>query len=50
LEKIPYMLIVGDRESEREGTTPRLRTGENLPFMTAEEFTRRIGEDVKKRR
>jgi len=50
LEKIPYMLIVGDRESEREGTTPRLRTGENLPFMTAEEFTRRISEDVKKRR
>ncbi|MBW2093644.1 MAG: threonine--tRNA ligase [Deltaproteobacteria bacterium] len=50
LEKIPYMLIVGDRESEREGMTPRLRDGKNLPFMTAEEFTRRISEDVKQRR
>lgn len=50
LEKIPYMLIVGDRESEREGMTPRLRTGENLPFMTADEFTRRISEDVEQRR
>jgi len=50
LEKIPYMLIVGDRETEREGMTPRLRTGENLPFMTAEEFTQRISEDLKQRR
>ncbi|MEJ2024787.1 MAG: His/Gly/Thr/Pro-type tRNA ligase C-terminal domain-containing protein, partial [Deltaproteobacteria bacterium] len=50
MEKIPYMLIVGDRESEKEGMTPRLRTGENLPFMTAEEFTRRINEDIKQRR
>ncbi|OPX37081.1 MAG: threonine--tRNA ligase [Deltaproteobacteria bacterium] len=50
LEKIPYMLIVGDKESEKGGMTPRLRTGENLPFMTAEEFTRRINEDMKQRR
>jgi threonyl-tRNA synthetase len=50
MEKIPYMLIVGDRESEKEGMTPRLRSGENLPFMTAGDFTGRISEDVKQRR
>ena len=50
LQKIPYMLIVGDKECEREGVTPRLRTGENLPFMTAKELIDRIGEDCTKRR
>lgn len=50
LEKIPYMLIIGDRESEGEGVTPRLRSGENLPFMTADDFMRKIDEDIKQRR
>jgi len=50
LQKIPYMLIVGDRESEMEGITPRLRSGENLPFMKPKELIERINEDCKKRR
>jgi len=50
LQKIPYMLIVGDRESEQEGVTPRLRSGENLPFMTPKELIERINEDIKQRR
>jgi threonyl-tRNA synthetase len=50
LEKIPYMLIVGDMESEKGGMTPRLRNGENLPFMTADEFIVTIDKDCKQRR
>ncbi len=50
LQKIPYMLIIGDKESEGEGVTPRKRDGENLPFMTAEEFVRLITEETKTRR
>jgi threonyl-tRNA synthetase len=50
LQKIPYMLIVGDRESEKGGLTPRLRSGKNLPFMTPEAFVERVIEDCKKRR
>jgi len=50
LQKIPYMLIVGDRESEMEGVTPRLRSGENLPFMKPVELIDRINEDCKQRR
>jgi threonyl-tRNA synthetase len=50
LQKIPYMLIVGDRESEMEGITPRLRSGENLPFMKPMELIERINEDCKQRR
>ncbi|MGE5839462.1 MAG: threonine--tRNA ligase [Deltaproteobacteria bacterium] len=50
LQKIPYMLIVGDRESETEGVTPRLRSGENLPLMKPMELIERINEDCKQRR
>jgi threonyl-tRNA synthetase len=50
LQKIPYMLIVGDRESEMEGITPRLRSGENLPFMKPMELIDTINEDCKQRR
>ena len=42
LQKIPYMLVVGDRE-EKEGTfSPRERSGATLGSMGVEEFTRLI--------
>ena len=50
LQKIPYMLIVGDRESEKRGVTPRLRSGKNLPFMTQKEFIDLITEECRQRR
>ncbi|MBW1887350.1 MAG: threonine--tRNA ligase [Deltaproteobacteria bacterium] len=50
LQKIPYMLIIGDKESEKECVTPRLRSGENLPFMTEREFIDLIQEECRKRR
>ncbi len=50
LQKIPYMLIVGDKECEKRGVTPRKRDGRNLSFMTAEEFIKLILEECKIRR
>ena len=50
LQKIPYMLIVGDKECEKRGITPRKRDGRNLSFMTAEEFIKLILEECKIRR
>jgi threonyl-tRNA synthetase len=50
LQKIPYMLIVGDRECEEEGVTPRMRDGKNLSFMSAEEFVNLISKECKTRR
>lgn len=50
LQKIPYMLIIGDRESENGGVTPRLRNGKNLPFMTDKEFIDLINEECRQRR
>ena len=50
LQKIPYMLIIGDKESENDGVTPRRRSGENLPFMSKGEFIQLIQEESRKRR
>jgi len=50
LQKIPYMLIIGDKESEKGGVTPRLRSGENLPFMSVEAFIELINETCRQRR
>jgi threonyl-tRNA synthetase len=38
LQKIPYMLVVGDREVEADGIRPRLRDGRQLDLMTADDF------------
>lgn len=50
LQKIPYMLVVGDKECERKGVTPRRRDGQNLPLMSVGEFLDLIGEECKQRR
>jgi threonyl-tRNA synthetase len=38
LRKIPYMLVVGDREQETGAVAVRLRSGEDLKSKTVEEF------------
>jgi threonyl-tRNA synthetase len=50
LQKVPYMLIVGDAECEKGGVTPRQRSGENLPFMTVRKCVERIEMENQQRR
>ncbi|HBG47593.1 MAG TPA: threonine--tRNA ligase [Deltaproteobacteria bacterium] len=38
LKKIPYQLVIGDKETEARQVAPRLRGGSNLPSMTVDEF------------
>jgi threonyl-tRNA synthetase len=38
LQKIPYMLVVGDREQEAGAVAVRLRSGEDLKSKTIDEF------------
>lgn len=48
LQKIPYMLVIGDRE-EREGTvSPRFRSGKTLSGMRVEEFVALVDSDYPK--
>ena len=48
-QKIPYMLIVGDREVEGEAVSVRLRTEENLGGMPVGSFVDRANDDIRKR-
>jgi threonyl-tRNA synthetase len=38
MQKIPYMLVVGDREVESATVSPRQRDGKNIGSMTPEAF------------
>jgi threonyl-tRNA synthetase len=38
MQKIPYMLVIGDREIEAGHISPRWRDGKNLGAMTADDF------------
>jgi threonyl-tRNA synthetase len=42
LEKIPYMLVVGDREVENNTVAVRLRTEENLGAVSLDDFITRV--------
>jgi threonyl-tRNA synthetase len=47
LQKIPYMLIVGDKEAAANAVAVRLRTNENLGAMPLDDFLGRIADRVK---
>ncbi len=49
LQKIPYMLVVGDKEMEDRTVTVRLRSGENLAAMPLEAVAEFIGEKDRSR-
>ncbi len=46
LQKIPYMLVVGDKEVAQKGVAVRSRSGENVGFLSTEEFQKRILEEI----
>jgi threonyl-tRNA synthetase len=47
MQKVPYMLIVGDREAKTGGVSVRLRSEEDLGAIPLEDFIARISSDVK---
>jgi len=50
LQKLPYQLIVGDKEMEARTVAVRTRGGEDLGAMTLEALLARLQEEVAKRR
>jgi threonyl-tRNA synthetase len=47
-QKVPYMLVVGDKEMENQQVALRLRSGENPGPIDLEQLIRRWKEDVEK--
>ncbi|HML78465.1 threonine--tRNA ligase [Geobacter sulfurreducens] len=48
LQKIPYMLVIGDKEVESGTVTPRFRDGSNRAAMKPEEFVAFVNDEVKR--
>ena len=48
-QKIPYMLVIGDREVENRTVSVRLRSEENLGAMPLSEFIKRTQKDITNR-
>ena len=46
MEKIPYMLVVGDRDMENQSVSVRHRTGEDLGAMSCADFAAKLHEEV----
>lgn len=49
-EKVPYMLIIGDKEEEEKTVSVRSRTGEDLGSFTLDDFTRLVLDDIRLKR
>jgi threonyl-tRNA synthetase len=46
--KIPYMLVIGDKEVETQSVTVRTRTGEDLGNMSLDAFAQLLNADIAK--
>ncbi len=45
MAKVPYMLVIGDREMESQTVAPRFRNGENLEAMAVADFVSMVQVD-----
>ena len=45
LQKIPYMVVIGDREVENGGVSPRHHSGKDLKFLPLDEFITLLKEE-----
>jgi threonyl-tRNA synthetase len=50
MQKIPYMLVVGDREQEQDAVAVRLRSGEDLKTKPIDEFIAIAREAIKEKK
>ena len=46
LEKVPFMLVVGDRDMENGTVSPRRRSGEDLGAMELDAFAALLWDEV----
>ena len=49
LQKIPYMLIIGDQEMKDRKISVRLRSGKEIKNVSLESFVKKINLEVKER-
>ena len=50
LQKIPYMVILGDKEVENHNVSVRLKSGKNLEGLAIDEFIDKLMQEIRERR
>ena len=50
LKKVPYMLVVGNREMEKDSVSVRMRSGKDLGSITVDNFSEKILEEIRVKR
>ncbi len=45
MTKVPYMLIIGDKEKESQTVTVRLRNGKNIADMPIDDFAKKVADE-----
>ena len=49
IQKVPYMLVVGDKEIDASAVAVRSRSGEDIGVLTTEEFRSRVLTEINSR-
>jgi threonyl-tRNA synthetase len=49
LQRVPYLLVIGNREAQDRTVAVRTRSGEDLGVMTAEAFSERLTQEIASR-
>ena len=47
MQKLPYLLVIGDKEKAAQKVAVRSRGGEDLGQMSLDEFTARLNSEAK---
>ncbi|WP_174625358.1 threonine--tRNA ligase [Candidatus Methylobacter favarea] len=50
IQRVPYLLVIGDREIEDNTVTVRTQKGENLGSLSISEFTERLKKEIEDRK
>ncbi|HIQ38045.1 MAG TPA: threonine--tRNA ligase, partial [Desulfocapsa sulfexigens] len=45
MEKVPYMLIIGDKEKDSGTVTVRMRNGKNITDMPIDDFATKVADE-----
>jgi threonyl-tRNA synthetase len=49
IQRVPYLLVVGDKEVENNSVAVRTRDGKDLGVMNLETFIEHLGADIARR-
>ena len=49
MQRIPYMVVLGDREMQEKQVTVRTQSGEDLGAMAIEAFIQHLNSDIEKK-